>query len=41
MNIQHAWKANTLKCHRYTKKVWRIKPLYHIIKRIKLTNEGV
>ena len=41
MNIQDSWKANTLKRHRYTRKVYRNKPLYHIIKRIKLTNEGV
>ena len=35
MYIQHAWKANTLKRHRFTKKVYRHKPIYHIIKRIK------
>lgn len=30
------WKANTLKRHRYLRKTYRNKPLYHIIKRIKL-----
>jgi hypothetical protein len=41
MLISDMWKANTLKRHRYTRKVYRNKPLYHIIKRIKLTNKGV
>jgi hypothetical protein len=41
MLISDRWKANTLKRHRYLRKVYRNKPLYHIIKRIKLTNEGV
>lgn len=35
LSIQHSWKANTLKRHRYLRKTKRFTPLYHIIKRIK------